>query len=97
MSACLINVACGQLVNRNALHAALIEGDLRGAGIVVFANEPEDPDKPIYQLPNVIVSSHIVGETYGAACKSNGIMVANIDRLAVGREVLYRIDERMLQ
>ena len=96
-TACLINVARGQLVDENALHAALIEGTLGGAGIDVFANEPEDPDKPVYQLPNVIVSPHIAGETYGTAQKRNGAMVANIDRLADGREVLYRIDERMPQ
>ena len=96
-TACLINVARGPLVDENALHAALLEGTLGGAGIDVFANEPEDPDKPVYQLPNVIVSPHIAGETYGTAQKRNDAMVTNIDRLADGREVLYRIDERMPQ
>jgi len=91
-TACLINVARGQVVDESALHAALLEGRLGGAGLDVFTNEPEDPKKPVYQLPNVVVSSHIAGETYGTVRKRNGAVVENIDRLADGREVVYRID-----
>jgi len=91
-TACLINVARGPLVDETALHAALLEGRLAGAGLDVFTNEPEDPDKPIYQLPNVVVSPHIAGETYGTVRKRNGAVVENVDRLAEGREIVYRVD-----
>ena len=91
-TAFLINVARGKIVDEGALHAALIEGNLGGAGIDVFSHEPEDPNKPVYQLPNVIVSPHIAGETYGTAHKRNGAVVANIDRLAEGREVIYQVE-----
>jgi D-3-phosphoglycerate dehydrogenase len=91
-TACLINVARGQLVDESALHVALLEGRLGGAGLDVFTNEPEEADKPVYQLPNVVVSPHIAGETYGTVRKRNGAVVENIDRLADGREVVYHID-----
>ena len=92
-TACLVNVARGELVDEQALHAALLEGRLGGAGIDVFSNEPDDPNREVYKLPNVIVSPHIAGETYGTAHRRNGAVVENIDRLAEGRELLYRIDE----
>ena len=62
-SACFINVARGKLVDNEALYAALLNGRLAGAGSDVFATEPEDPDHPVFRLPNVVVSPHIAGET----------------------------------
>jgi len=88
----LINVARGKLVDNEALYAALLAGRLAGAGLDVFANEPEDPDHPVFQLPNVVVSPHIAGETRGTARKRNAVVTDNIDRLANARELLYRVD-----
>ena len=91
-SAYIINVARGKLVDNEALYAALLAGRLAGAGLDVFANEPEDPEHPVFQLPNVVVSPHIAGETRGTARKRNAAVLDNIDRLATGRELLYRVD-----
>ena len=91
-SAYFINVARGKLVDNEALHSALLEGRLAGAGLDVHGNEPEDPTLPVYSLPNVVVSPHIAGETRGTARKRNAVVVENINRLSEGRELLYRVD-----
>jgi D-3-phosphoglycerate dehydrogenase len=71
-TAYLINTARGGIVEEAALHAALTEGTIAGAGIDVFDPEPPAPDHPLLQLANVISSPHMAGVTR-----------ESIDRMAV--------------
>lgn len=92
-SACLINVARGALVDEAALFEALKSGRIGGAGLDVFANEPPDPEDPVFQLPNVVVTPHTAGATDGTSRKRAACCVENVDRIARGIEPLYRIDQ----
>ena len=60
-SARLVNIARGDVVDEAALIAALREGRLAGAGLDVFQEEPLPKDSPLWDLPNVFMSSHIAG------------------------------------
>ncbi len=91
-SACIINVARGALVDEAALHEALLNARIGGAGLDVFAKEPPDPALPVYQLPNVVATPHISGGTDGTARKRAGAAAENLDRIAQGLEPLYRVD-----
>lgn len=57
--AILVNTARGGLVELDALHQALADGRLAGAGLDVFETEPPDPRHPLFALDNVVVSNHI--------------------------------------
>lgn len=68
--AVLLNLARGQAVDIDALHAALKEGRLRGAAIDVFPVEPASAAQefvsPLRELDNVILTPHIGGSTIEA-------------------------------
>ena len=54
----LISIARGPIVDEQALFEALRSGQIRGAGMDVFEQEPVDPANPILTLDNVIVAPH---------------------------------------
>ena len=71
-SAYLVNTARGGIVDEAALHAALTQGTIAGAGLDVFDREPPLPENPLPGLPNVITAPHMAGVT-----------VESFDRMAV--------------
>jgi glyoxylate reductase len=60
--AIVCNVARGDLIDDNALIAALGDGRVRAAGLDVFENEPKI-DPRYYDLPNVFMLPHIGSST----------------------------------
>ncbi len=58
-SAIFINVSRGQVVNEDDLYEALVEKDIAGAGLDVFAEEPVQKDHPLVSLPQVTALPHI--------------------------------------
>ena len=90
-TAFLINVARGALVDEAALIEVLAKGEIAGAGLDVFGQEPPDLNSPIFSLPNVIATPHISGGTDGTSRKRAGAAAENVDRIAAGLEPLYLI------
>jgi D-3-phosphoglycerate dehydrogenase / 2-oxoglutarate reductase len=62
-TACLINTARGGIIDEVALHAALVAGQIAGAGLDVFEQEPPPVSHPLFKLANVIAAPHIAGVT----------------------------------
>ena len=87
----LINTSRGEVVDENALLHALESGHISGAGLDAFSVEPPDPDNPLLQLPQVLVTPHSGAHTDGAT--SNMGWWAMNDCLAVlrGEEPKYRV------
>ena len=76
-SAFLINTARGDLIDEEALIAALSSGEIAGAGLDVFANEPR-VDPRLLALPNVIALPHLGSATIEGREHAGEKVVANI-------------------
>src|SRR5690242_8929221 len=57
--ACLVNCARGELVDQEALLAALDAGTIGAAAIDVYPEEPVSPDNPLPRHPKVIATPHL--------------------------------------
>jgi len=92
-SAFFINVARGALADEEALAQALTNGEIAGAGLDAYGQEPPDINSPLFNMPNVIATNHISGVTDGTARKRAGASASNVERIAAGQEPLYRVDQ----
>lgn len=60
----LVNTARGALVNEKDVYDALVSGKIRGMATDVYAQEPADPENPLFRLSNFIGTPHAAGETF---------------------------------
>lgn len=65
-SAILVNTARGAIVDQDALIEALASGDITGAGLDVFEEEPLSADSPLNDFENVVVTPHIAASSIRA-------------------------------
>ncbi|MGI8888680.1 MAG: phosphoglycerate dehydrogenase, partial [Nocardioidaceae bacterium] len=84
--AILVNAARGGIVDEHALHLALKEGRIAGAGLDVFASEP-CTDSPLFDFDQVVATPHLGASTDEAQEKA-GIAVARSVRLALSGELV---------
>ncbi len=80
----VINVARGDIVDEDALVAALSSGALAGAYLDVFAHEPLPSTSPLWTLPNVIVTPHSAGFSNGNEERVARMFLDNLGRWARG-------------
>ena len=73
----LVNVARGSVVDEPALIKALQSGKLGGAGLDVFADEPNVP-KELMGMDNVVLAPHVGSATTETRTAMNDLVVANL-------------------
>ncbi|KTT65950.1 3-phosphoglycerate dehydrogenase [Pseudomonas oryzihabitans] len=59
----LINTARGELIDTQALVAALRDGQIAGAGLDTFHPEPPPADSPLWGLTNLVATPHVGANT----------------------------------
>lgn len=78
--ACILNVARGEVVDEDAMIAALQTGRLGGAYLDVFAVEPLPPESPLWEMPNVFISPHNSAAAQGNEARVAAIFQRNVAR-----------------
>jgi D-2-hydroxyacid dehydrogenase (NADP+) len=91
----LYNIGRGQIVDQNALIAALQAGHLRGAGLDVTDPEPLPVDSPLWDMDNVIITAHTAGATPHYWERASAILTANINRIMAGETPLNLVNQRL--
>ncbi len=90
--AVLINVARGQLVDEEALIAALRAGRIRGAGLDVTVEEPLPEDSPLWRLGSVYVTPHVAGISPRFWERETGLILENLRRYLAGESLLNEVN-----
>ena len=91
----LINTSRGPIVDEAALIQALREGRLSGAGLDVLEKEPPDPQNPLLEMDNVILSPHVgfysvesISELKGRTAENvSAVLLGKLPKSVVNREV----------
>jgi phosphoglycerate dehydrogenase-like enzyme len=85
----LINTSRGPVVDQAALYTALSSGKLSAAGLDVLETEPPDATDPLLQLPNVVFTPHVGGQSDSVWPRIVRTCFQNIERVSRGERPLY--------
>lgn len=96
--AVLINIARGQLLDEDALLAAIRVGHLAGAALDVFRDEPLPPTSPFWDEPNVIINAHSASTSEGEDERIVDIFRENLRHYLAGQPERMRniLDKALL-
>lgn len=83
----IINTARGGIINEDDLYEALKSGEVYGAGIDVFENEPA-ADSKLLELDNVIVGSHCSASSIGAVDRMSMMATENVIKVLKERGII---------
>jgi len=87
----LINVARGGVVDQDALVDALETGEIAGAALDVFEEEPLPEDSPLWAMDEVIVTPHAAAATRDYFREIADLVRENVGRIERGEELHNRV------
>lgn len=87
----IINISRGEVMDEPALIAALRSGQLGGAYLDVFMQEPLPADSPLWDLPNVIVTPHNSSASSGNESRINALFLDNLQRWTENQPLLNEV------
>ena len=85
-TAILVNTGRGPVVDERALIDALESGEIFAAGLDVTEIEPIEPDNPLPNMPNVVVTPHMAGRAIESEYNAAEYTITNVARLARGEQ-----------
>jgi len=87
----LINTSRGEVIDEEALLAALESGHLKGAGLDTFTVEPPDTANPLLRMPQVIATPHLGAQTDGATSNMGWMAMEDCLTALRGEEPNFRV------
>ncbi|CAK7347967.1 unnamed protein product [Dovyalis caffra] len=83
----IVNIGRGAIIDEKEMVQCLVHGEIAGAGLDVFGNEPDVP-KELFELDNVVLSPHravFTPESFMALCE---LVVGNLEAFFSNRPLL---------
>jgi phosphoglycerate dehydrogenase-like enzyme len=90
-----VNIARGEVCDEPALIRALQEHTIAGAALDVFSQEPLPVESPLWHLPNVLLSPHVMGLTPHYGERAWMIFEENFRRYLAGEPMLNVVDKQL--
>ncbi len=87
----ILNIARGEVVDEKAMIEGLQSGRIAGAYLDVFTNEPLEPESPIWDMPNVIISPHNSAAAQGNGARAAQYFLENLRRMAKGEPLVNEV------
>jgi phosphoglycerate dehydrogenase-like enzyme len=96
-SARIVVTSRGRLVEHNALVAALKSGKIAGAGLDTTIEEPLPSDNELWDLPNVIITPHIAGNSEQELLdkRTVDIFAENLRRYVSGQPLINVVNKEL--
>jgi glyoxylate reductase/D-3-phosphoglycerate dehydrogenase len=91
--AIIVNTSRGPVIDEKALHTALSQHKLFGAGLDVFDQEPPPGDNPLLKLDNVTLTAHFAGPTWDNHVARFRNAFDNVQRVERGEAPLWVVPE----
>jgi phosphoglycerate dehydrogenase-like enzyme len=89
----LINIGRGAIVKLDDLVAALRAGEIAGAALDVFEQEPLPADHPLWAMPNVILTPHVAAASPRIAERHLEVFLDNLQRFDRGEPLENVVDK----
>ena len=90
----LINIGRGKVVQLQALSEALQSGQIAGAGLDVYEEEPLPQDHALWAMENVILTPHVAGISPEIDKRRKALIVENVRRFCAGEPLLNVVDNQ---
>lgn len=87
----IVNISRGSTVDEAAMLDALEAGQLAGAGLDVFVNEPEI-DARFFDLPNVVIQPHLGSATVETRAAMAALQRDNLQAFLTGADLLTPVN-----
>ncbi|MBV9522063.1 MAG: D-2-hydroxyacid dehydrogenase [Alphaproteobacteria bacterium] len=92
----VVNLGRGLVIDNEALAAKLEKGELSGAVLDVYPEEPLPRSSPLWRTPNLIMSPHCaVDDAASYAARALDIFLGNLERYLAGRKLANIVDTRL--
>lgn len=94
-TALIVNIARGSVIDEAAMIEALREGKIAGAALDVFEEEPLPKDSPLWNLPNVMLTPHISGNSASYSALTAELFTANLKRYLKNQPLLNELNRKI--
>ncbi len=94
--ALVVNAGRGGTIDTSALVAELRTGRLRAA-LDVTDPEPLPPDHPLWELPNVLISPHMAGDSPASTIRAFQLAGDQVRRFAAGEPLINEVGRYLLE
>jgi len=91
----IVNIGRGLVIDEQAMIKALQEGQIGGAGLDVFSNEPLAEDSPLWDMENVIITPHVAGHMPDYLGEAVKIFCSNLHCYLEGHKLENLVDKNM--